>query len=714
MYQLGVKQYKSSAYHPESQGALERFHQTLKNMMRAYCIEHDKDWDQGIHLLLFATREAVQESLGFSPFELIFGRTVRGPLKLLKESWLAEDTPDNLLDQVADLRYRLLRANELARKNLEKSQQKMKTWYDRKARKRSFRIGDKVLALLPIPQQPLQARYCGPYLITRKVSDLDYVIATPDRRKPQRLCHINMLKEYQERTSTPATVAEQSSVTPNCVIQDLDLNSSEREVSEDMTDCVMVLKNSDVLSNLKDKLHHLSDSEQDEMTQLVLDFTELFPDIPSRTECMFHDVDVGDAIPIKQHPYRVNPIKLQFLRKEIEYMLQHGIIEPSQSEWSSPCILVPKKDGTYRFCTDFRKVNLVTKTDSFPIPRVEDCIDRIGYAKYMSKLDLLKGYWQVPLTPRAKEISAFVTPDGFFQYKVMPFGMKNAPATFQRMINKITANFEGCEAYIDDVIVFGNTWKQHLERLCELFRRLRTAKLTVNLVKSDFGDAHVTYLGHVVGQGQVKPVTAKVEAIINYPVPSNKKEIMSFLGMSGYYRKFCKNFSSVCEPLTRLLSKHKEFVWDSECQRAFNTIKGLLVSSPVLMMPDFKKPFLLAVDASDVGAGAVLLQEDQEKIEHPISYFSCKFDKHQRNYSTCEKETLALVLALQHFDFYLSAAMFPIQVYTDHNPLVFLAKMKNKNQRLQRWSLALQAYSLLIHHIRGKDNVVADALSRGW
>ena len=205
-----------------------------------------------------------------------------------------------------------------------------------------------------------------------------------------------------------------------------------------------------------------------------------------------------------------------------------------------------------------------------------------------------------------------------------------------------------------------------------------------------------------------------MEAIINYPVPSNKKEIMSFLGLSGYYRKFCKNFSSVCEPLTHLLSKHKEFVWDSECQRAFNTIKGLLVSSPVLMMPDFKTPFLLAVDASDVGAGAVLLQEDQEKIEHPISYFSSKFDKHQRNYSTCEKETLALVLALQHFDFYLSAAMFPIQVYTDHNPLVFLAKMKNKNQRLQRWSLALQAYSLLIHHICGKDNVVADALSRGW
>ena len=154
---------------------------------------------------------------------------------------------------------------------------------------------------------------------------------------------------------------------------------------------------------------------------------------------------------------------------------------------------------------------------------------------------------------------------------------------------------------------------------------------------------------------------------------------MRFLGMVGYYRKFCKNFSSVCEPLTRLLGKDREFVWNSECQNAFDRIKGLLISAPVLMMPDFKQPFLLAVDASDLGAGAVLLQEDQKGVEHPISYFSHKFNKHQRNYSTCEKETLVLILALQHFDFYLTAAPFPIQVYTDHNPLVFLARMKHKN-----------------------------------
>ena len=597
----------------------------------------------------------------------------------------------------------------MAKKNLGKSQQRMKTWYDKKSKKRCFKVGDRVLALLPILQQPLQARYCGPYLIIRKVNDVDYVINTPDRRKSQRLCHINMLKEYHDRTTSSSDAAAQPVAVATCLVR----TSRDKEVDEDIFDSTMVLKNSDVLRNLKGKLHHLSPPEQDEMTQLILQFTELFPDVPGRAECVFHDVDIGNTTPIKQHPYRVNPNKLKFLNEEVDYMLRHGIIERSQSEWSSPCILVPKKDGTYRFCTDFRKLNLVTKADSYPIPRVEDCIDRIGCAKYISKLDLLKGYWQVPLTPRAKEISAFVTPRGFYQYRVMPFGMKNAPATFQRMINKITANFEGCEAYIDDVIVFGNTWEQHLERVRELFRRLRTAKLTVNLIKSDFGHAHVIYLGHVVGQGQVKPVMAKVEAIINYPVPHSKKEVMRFLGMSGYYRKFCKNFSNVCEPLTRLLRKDKEFMWNLECQSAFDRIKSLLVSVPVLMMPDFKQHFLLAVDASDYGAGAVLLQEDKKGIEHPISYFSHKFDKHQRNYSTSEKETLALVLALQHFDFYLSAATFPIQIYTDHNPLVFLSRMKNKNQRLLRWSLALQAYDLKITHIRGKDNIVADALSRG-
>ena len=390
------------------------------------------------------------------------------------------------------------------------------------------------------------------------------------------------------------------------------------------------LQNSDVLANLGEKLQHLPRLEQKQLSALILEFADLFPNTPRRTTLVHHDVDVGDAHPIKQHPYRLNPVKLEAMKKEVEYMLTHDIIEPSRS---------------YRFCTDFRKINAITKSDSYPIPRVEDCIDKIGDSKYVSKFDLLKGYWQVPLTGRARKISEFVTPTGFYQYKVMPFGMKNAPATFQRMIHKVIANLEGCEEYIDDIIVYGSTWEQHLQRVKDFPSRLREAQLTVNLVKSEFGQARVTYLGYIVDQGQIKPVEAKVNAI-NFPVPNNRSQLMRFLGMVGHYRKFCKNFTVIAEPLTCLLQKRQMFCWTEEQQEAFTRIKTLLVTAAVLTMPDFQKPFIIYVDASELGVGAVLMQEDDNKLEHPIVYFSRKFNNSQRNYCTSEKEALALILAL--------------------------------------------------------------------
>ena len=203
------------------------------------------------------------------------------------------------------------------------------------------------------------------------------------------------------------------------------------------------LNNSVALSRLSETLAHLPGNEREQLSHLIHEHEHLFTDVPRRTSVVLHDVDVGDSPPVKQHPYRANPTKLKLLRKEIEYMLANDIIEPSAGEWSSPCVLVPKKDGTFRFCTDYRMLNSKTKSDSFPMPRIDDCIAHIGGAKYVSKLDLMKGYWQVPLTERAKTLSAFVTPDGFYQYKVMPFGMKNSPATFQRLINTITSGLVG-------------------------------------------------------------------------------------------------------------------------------------------------------------------------------------------------------------------------------------------------------------------------------
>ena len=647
-------------------------------------------------------------------------RVTIGPLLLLKEKWLDEDPEKiSVLKYVATFKDRLFRAGQIAKRNLQESQSKMKVWYDRKAKSRCFEPGDRVLVLFPVVGNPLQAKYSGPYKVVKKISDTNYLVKTPDRRKETQVCHINMLKAYHEKPKPELVTLnnrlglESPTHSKDCVGQVAEKEEdTESEVRLGNDQQPIKLQNSQILNDLGTKLSHLPLVQRKELAEVITRYREVFPDVPSKTTLIEHDVDVGDSAPIKQHPYRVSPMKKELLDKEVQYMLKNDIIEESQSNWSSPCILVPKHDGGFRFCTDFRKVNDKTKSDSFPIPRIADCIDQIGNAKFVSTFDMLKGYWQVPLTQRAREISAFVTPSGLYQYKVMPFGMKNAPATFQRMVNKLVRDIDGCEGYIDDVVNFSDNWSDHIRQIKHFFQIMREAKLTINLMKSEFGKATVKYLGHIVGQGQVRPLDAKIQTIVKYPIPTSRKELARFLGMAGYYRNFCLNFSDIAAPLTNLLSKKVKFVWTDDCQLAFDKVKLLLQKSPVLKSPDYEKPFKLIIDSSDVGTGSVLVQEASDGLDHPVSYFSKKFLKYQKNYSAVEKETLGLVLALEHFDVYLGSTPFKIKVYTDHNPLTFLKTMKNKNQRLVRWSLALQEYNLEIQHIPGSENVVADALSR--
>ena len=671
--------------------------------------------------------EAEKVSVGYLIKENILMRkwsshcvTIGPPLLLLKEKWLDEDPEKiSVLKYVATFKDRLFRAGQMAKRNLQESQSKMKVWYDRKAKSRCFEPGDRVLVLFPVVGNPLQAKYSGPYKVVKKISDTNYLVKTPDRRKETQVCHINMLKAYHEKPKPELVTLnnrlglESLTHSKDCVGQVAEKEeNTESEVRLENDQQPIKLQNSQILNDLGTKLSHLPSVQRKELAEVITQYREVFPDVPSKTNLIKHDVDVGDSAPIKQHPYRVSPMKKELLDKEVQYMLKNDIIEESQSNWSSPCILVPKHDGGFRFCTDFRKVNDKTKSDSFPIPRIADCIDQIGNAKFVSTFDMLKGYWQVPLTQRAREISAFVTPSGLYQYKVMPFGMKNAPATFQRMVNKLVRDIDGCEGYIDDVVIFSDNWSDHIRQIERFFQIMREAKLTINLMKSEFGKATVKYLGHIVGQGQVRPLDAKIQTIVKYPIPTSRKELARFLGMAGYYRNFCLNFSEIAAPLTNLLSKKVKFVWTDDCQLAFDKVKLLLQKSPVLKSPDYEKPFKLIIDSSDVGTGSVLVQEASDGLDHPVSYFSKKFLKYQKNYSVVEKETLGLVLALEHFDVYLGSTPFKIKVYTDHNPLTFLKTMKNKNQRLVRWSLALQEYNLEIQHIPGSENVVADALSR--
>ena len=448
MSELGIIHVTSSPYHPESQGQVERFHQTLKSVLRKFCMETGNEWDKEIPYALFAIRSMPNDSLGFSPFQMIFGHNVRTPLDVVREFWEGENSEMNVLDYVSNLQERLRKAWTFALENLAKSQAIMKANYDIGVQKRHFDTGDQVLVLLPMPGSPLKAQFSGPWKILKKLSDVNYLIETPERRRKTQICHINMIKPYITREV-------EVEVEPVSLVN-VDVEVDQIVDDELSVDPSGLSSNSDILNNLGLKFKHLDADKAAALVDLINNYKDLFQDAPGKTSVLEHDVDIGGAQPIKQCPYRLNPFKRDIVKDEVKYMLEHDLIEPSISPWSSPVVLVKKEGGQHRLCFDYRKVNEVTKTDSFPLPRVEDCIDRVGSSKFISKFDLLKGYWQVGLTPRARKISAFVTGDGLYECKVMPFGMKNAAATFQRLMNLITYNLEGCVVYIDDLVIYSD------------------------------------------------------------------------------------------------------------------------------------------------------------------------------------------------------------------------------------------------------------------
>ena len=706
VHELGITQVTSSAYHPESQGAIERFHRSLKDMVRAYSVEFPTEWDVAMPFLMFAARDSVCESTGFTPFQLVYGHEVRGPLQMLKERMTRPPLRHEPLEYVARFTDRLQAACDIAREKLAKAKGRMKAQYDRKAVPRHFDPGDQVLVLLPGGGDKLGVRFEGPYAVVRASGPCNYVIATPDRRVKTRLCHVNLLKGYEGNGAAP--------LVSFLAVANEEEGGDDGEGNFAPREPVPVhLQNTEALQKLQGNLPHLSPAQVADVWGLVQSHVGLFKDAPGLTNLTVHDLDTGSSAPIKQHPYRLSPPKRDLVQQEIDYMLSIGVIEQAVSAWSSPVVLVGKEGGAHRLCIDYRKVNAITRTDAYPIPRIEDCIDQVGRARYVSKFDLLKGYWQVPMTKHAKEVSAFVTPAAQYVCRVLPFGMKNAPACFQRLMNTITQGLCNVVTYIDDVVVFSDSWGEHMEHVGEFFSRLAEAGLVVNLPKCEFGKGQVTYLGHAVGRGKVLPRAAKVRAIADFPVPETRRQLMRILGMAGFYRKFVPNFATVTTPLTELLRKGVKWRWSVECHDALKAVKAILSSAPVLVAPDFARPFCLAVDASEVGIGGVLLQAGADGLERPVAYFSKKLNAHQKRYSTIEKEALALVLAVQHFEVYISGVVGDVVVYSDHNPLAFLARFQRSNARVFRWSLSLQPYSLAIRHVAGKDNVIADALSRG-
>ncbi|CAM4672634.1 unnamed protein product [Lepidochelys kempii] len=453
--------------------------------------------------------------------------------------------------------------------------------------------------------------------------------------------------------------------------------------------------------------------QRQQIQELCTSYAPTFSATPGLTERAYHSIDTGNAHPIRVQPYRVSPQAKTAIEREIQDMLQMGVIRPSESAWASPVVLVPKPDGEIRFCVDYRKLNAVTRPDNYPMPRTDELLEKLERAQFISTLDLTKGYWQVPLDESAKERSAFITHLGLYEFNVLPFGLRNAPATFQRLVDGLLAGLgEYAVAYLDDVAIFSDSWADHLEHLQKVLERIREAGLTVKAKKCQIGLNRVTYLGHQVGQGTISPLQAKVDAIQKWPVPKSKKQVQSFLGLAGYYRRFVPHYSQIAAPLTDLTKKKQPNAvqWTGKCQKAFNKLKATLMSDPVLRAPDFDKPFLVTTDASERGVGAVLMQKGPDQEFHPVVFLSKKLSERESNWSVTEKECYAIVYALEKLRPYVWGRRFHLQ--TDHAALKWLHTVKETNRKLLRWSLALQDFDFDIQHISGASNKVADALSR--
>ncbi|UYV68140.1 hypothetical protein LAZ67_5003163, partial [Cordylochernes scorpioides] len=457
---------------------------------------------------------------------------------------------------------------------------------------------------------------------------------------------------------------------------------------------------------------NLSPKEQKELKQVLERYGDLFSSRLGRTNLAKHRIDTEDAKPIKHKPYRVSAKERDIIKEQIDEMLTEGIIRPSSSPWSFPVILVKKRDGKYRFCVDYRKLNNVTVKDVYPIPRIDEVMDTLQGSTHFSAIDLRSGYWQVEVEERDKEKTAFTTAHGLYEFNVMPFGLCNAPATFERNMENMLGNlrWQICLCYLDDVIIYSPDFPTHLKRLEAVFRCLRESNLRLNDKKCRFAFEELEILGYITSKHGIKPAEHNIKAVRNFPRPKKVKEVQSFLGMCSYYRKFIKDFSKIADPLTNLIKKSVSFTWTERQEEAFQTLKTALLSPPILGHFNPNAPTYVHTDASNIGIGATLVQDigGEEKV---ISYLSRTLSKAEQNYSTTEKECLAVVWSMSKLRPYLYGRHF--KIVTDHHALCWLKNLKDPTGRLARWALKIQEYDFDIIHKSGKKHLDADGLSRG-
>lgn len=470
---------------------------------------------------------------------------------------------------------------------------------------------------------------------------------------------------------------------------------------------------------------HLSEEEKNALLPVVNSIRQVFHNPDNRLSCTTNvecHIRTEDDIPIYQKSYPYPVAYKEEVNAQISKLLDDGIIRPSRSPWNAPVWIVPKKmdasgKSKFRLVVDYRKLNQKTISDKYPMPEISNILDQLGGNRYFTTLDLASGFHQIKMSPRDVEKTAFSVNHGKYEFVRMPFGLKNAPAIFQRAMDDVLREHIGkiCYVYMDDVVVFGKTLEEAIKNLETILNTLQKANLKVQPDKSEFLKKSVEFLGYVITENGIKPNSKKIEAIEKWPEPRTIKELRGFLGLIGYYRRFVKDFAKIAKPLTNLFrgekdpASNKKISFGDTEKEAFDKLKHILTSSDILTYPDFRKPFLITTDASNFAIGAVLSQGEIGK-DKPIHFASRTLNKSEENFSATEKEMLAIYWALKVFRNYIYGQKFI--VITDHQPITFSLSSKNTNAKLKRWKSFLEEHDYQIVYRPGRTNVVADALSR--
>ncbi|KAI7933772.1 hypothetical protein MJO29_016727 [Puccinia striiformis f. sp. tritici] len=461
---------------------------------------------------------------------------------------------------------------------------------------------------------------------------------------------------------------------------------------------------------------------QKPLQSLVTRFAEVFGPIAKvsdKPRTIEHLVQTGDAQPVHQPVRQLSPALLGTLKERLAGLQEAGFIRPSTSAWSSPIVMVKHPtSGKVRLCVDYRKVNALTKKDRHPLPIIQECFDSLRGARFFSKIDLQQGFHQMKIAETDVPKTAFGTKYGHFEWLVMPFGLVNAPSTFQRMMTSLLREFIDVyvQVYLDDILIYSKSESDHIRHVESVLEILRREELRCSGAKCSFGLREIQYVGHVIGYNSIRPMEEKRVSVREWPRPQTVFDVRSFLGLCGFYRRYVKNFAKIAAPLHDLtaggVTRRQSVQWLPIQEVAFKQLKEALTSAPILLMPDALKKFVMETDASDFAVGAVLLQDGDDLVLHPVAFESCKLNKAQVNYPAQERELLAIIHAWRKWHVYLDGAVETTVVYTDHASLAYLSTQLLPTKRLLRWIEEFSEMDIEVRYKKGVDNIVPDALSR--